>query len=66
VEKAALAGWLRERTSVSLRWLSARLEMGHYTNASRRRRQMNPGALRKFKQARTKLEILDSNIRQTK
>ena len=66
VEKAALAGWLRERTSVSLRWLSARLEMGHYTNASRRRRKMNPGALRKFKQARTKLEILDSNIRQTK
>jgi hypothetical protein len=37
--------------------------MGHCTNASRRPRKMNQGALRRFKQARTKLEILDSNIR---
>ena len=29
-EKTALAGWLRERTTVSLRWVTERLGMGHY------------------------------------
>jgi REP element-mobilizing transposase RayT len=57
-EKAALAGWLRERTTVSLRWVSQRLEMGHYSNASRGPRAMKPAVLRKFKQARSKLERL--------
>lgn len=61
VEKAALAGWLRERTTVSLRWLSARLDMGHYSNASHGPRKMNQGNLRKFRQARSKLDFLDTN-----
>jgi putative transposase len=62
-EKAALARWLRERTTVSLRWLSGRLDMGHYTNASRSPRKMNPSGLRKFKQARSKLEFLETNTK---
>ena len=60
-EKAALASWLCERTTVSLRWLSARLDMGHYTNASRAPRKMNPGNLRPFHQAGAKLQLLDKN-----
>lgn len=60
-EKAALARWLRERTTVSLHWLSARLDMGHYTNAGRGPRKMTPGGLRTFKKARAKLQLLDTN-----
>ena len=33
-EKGVLAWWLRQRTTVSLRWLSERLRMGHLTRAS--------------------------------
>ena len=34
-EKAALACWRRERMTVSLRWVSAQLTMGHSSNAGR-------------------------------
>jgi REP element-mobilizing transposase RayT len=57
--KAALAGWLRERTTVSLRWLSRRLAMGHYTNAGRGPRRMTPATLRQYRQAKAKLLRLD-------
>jgi len=60
-EKAALTCWVRERTTVSLRWLGARLQMGHYSNASGATRKMSPAALRQFRQARAKLQLLDSN-----
>jgi hypothetical protein len=33
-EKAVLAWWLRQRTTVGLRWLSDRLGMGHLTRVS--------------------------------
>ena len=33
-EKVVLAGWLRERTTVSLRWVAERLGMGHYTRVT--------------------------------
>jgi len=33
-QKLALAWWLRERTTVSLRWVSERLGMGHYTRVT--------------------------------
>jgi hypothetical protein len=52
---------LRERATVSLRWFSARLEMGHYTNASRNSRKMNPDGLHPFQQAGAKLQLLDKN-----
>jgi hypothetical protein len=44
-EKTALAWWLRERTTVSLRWVSEELGMGHYTRASQAvsRLQRKPG-----------------------
>jgi len=29
-----LAGWLRRRTTVSLRWVGERLRMGHYSRVS--------------------------------
>ena len=57
-EKAALAGWLRERSTVSLRWLSERLHMGHYSNACRGPRKMSRDAERKRTQSRAKLDRL--------
>ena len=33
-EKTALAWWLRERTTVSLRWVGQTLAMGHYTRVT--------------------------------
>jgi hypothetical protein len=57
-EKAALAQWVREPTTVSLRWVSTRLEMGHYTNAGRGPRKMSAGGVRKARKARSKLDTL--------
>ena len=57
-EKAALARWLRERTTVSLRWVSARLGMGHYSNAGRGPRKMSAGDVRKARRARSKLDAI--------
>jgi REP element-mobilizing transposase RayT len=44
-EKVALAWWLRRRTTVSLRWGSGRLGMGHYTRVTQAvgRRERRPG-----------------------
>src|ERR1700691_908680 len=33
-EKTALAWWVRERTTVSLRWVGQTLAMGHYTRVT--------------------------------
>ena len=33
-EKAVLAWWLRQRTTVTLRWMSQRLDMGHDTRVT--------------------------------
>ena len=63
IEKAALAHWLRGRTTVSLRWLSARLEMGHYTNANRGPRRMNPENLRRYQYANSKLKLLEVSLK---
>ena len=56
--KAALAAWLRERTTVSLRWLVARWDMGHYTNAGRGPRRWNAAQRRRYDQALAKLQAL--------
>ncbi|MGD0813722.1 MAG: transposase [Verrucomicrobiota bacterium] len=61
MEKAALAGWLRQRTTVSLRWVSERLGMGHYTNASCSPRRINPTGFRKLQKIRRKLDLMDAN-----
>jgi REP element-mobilizing transposase RayT len=57
-EKAALAQWLRERTTVSLRWVSERLGMGHYSNAGRGTRKMRSQDISKLRQARSKLATI--------
>jgi len=57
-EKAALAAWLRERTTVSLRWLAARMELGHYTNAGRGPRRWNAAQRRRYDEALVKHQAL--------
>jgi len=47
--------WLRAQTAVSLRWVSERLAMGHYSNAGRGPRKMRAEDRRKFQQALAKL-----------
>jgi len=53
--KVALAWWLRRRTTVSLRWVSERLSMGHYTRVTQAisRAERRPG--RKLNQIKRKL-----------
>jgi REP element-mobilizing transposase RayT len=55
-EKAALAQWLREHTTVSLRWVSERLGMGHYSNVCRSIRKMRAEDVRGVKRARSQLQ----------
>jgi hypothetical protein len=45
-EKTALAWWLRERTTVSLRWVSQALAMGHHARVTQAvsRMQRAPGS----------------------
>jgi putative transposase len=59
-EKVVTAWWLRRRTTVSLRWVSGRLGMGHYSRVTQaiRRAECRPG--RKIKQIKRKLECLKS------
>ncbi len=54
-EKVVLAWWLRRRTTVSLRWVSERLCMGHYTRVTQAvsRAERRPG--RKLNQIKRKL-----------
>jgi len=60
-EKIALAGWLRERTTASLRWIGRRLAMGHYTNVSHGERKLTKQNANRAKQCRHKLNHLRSN-----
>jgi hypothetical protein len=54
-EKVALAWWLRERTTVSLRWVSERLEMGHYSRVSQAVSRMARRPSRQLAQLKEKL-----------
>ena len=58
-EKTVLAWWLRERTTVSLHWVSQELEMGHYTRVTQAvsRLRRKPGK---------KLEKLKRQLQQMK
>ena len=62
-EKAALSQWLRERTTVSLRWVSERLGMGHYSHAGRGTRKMRAQVVRQLRQALSKLATIASDSR---
>ena len=60
-EKAALAWWLRRRTTVSLRWVGQRLGMGHYTRVTQGVRRTERSVGRKLAGLRRKLEAAGSN-----
>jgi putative transposase len=58
-EKIVLAWWLRERTTVSLRWVGQTLAMGHYTRVTQAvsRMRRKPGRkLEKMKESLLKAE----------
>jgi len=50
-----LAWWLRGRTVVTLRWVSERLKMGHYTRVTQAISRMRRRPGRKLKQMQRKL-----------
>ena len=62
-EKAALSQWLRERTTVSLRWVSERLGPGHYSNAGRGTRKMRRQDVRQLRQALARLATITGDGR---
>jgi putative transposase len=61
-EKVVLAWWLRRRTTVSLRWVSERLGMGHYTRVTQaiNRAGRRPGwKLNRIKRKLVRLETMN-------
>src|SRR5437879_4609907 len=60
-EKVALAWWLRSRTTVPLRWVAERLQMGHYTRVTQAVSRMNRRPGRKLKPLRNKLTGLSES-----
>ena len=54
-EKTALAWWLRERTTVSLQWVSQTLGMGHYTRVTQAVSRMKRKPTRKLQQLKRRL-----------
>jgi hypothetical protein len=54
-EKVALAWWLRERTTVTLRWAAERLGMGHYTRVTQAVSRMKHRPGRRLKQIQQRL-----------
>jgi hypothetical protein len=57
-EKAVLAWWLRENTTVTLRWVSHRLQMGHYTRVTQAISRVARRPNRKQKHLKQKLKWL--------
>jgi len=58
-EKTVLAGWLRQKTTVSLRWVSARLRMGHYTRVTQAVSRMRHRPGRRLRAMAAKLARLE-------
>jgi hypothetical protein len=59
-EKIALAWWLRRRTTVSLRWVSERLAMGHYTRVTKGVSRLRHKPTRTLRLLRDNLLALES------
>src|SRR5262249_32717320 len=57
-EKLVIAWWLRENTTVSLRWLSERLKMGHYTRVTQAVQRVTPAGDSGLETMRRKLLAL--------
>jgi len=60
-EKVVLAWWLRENTTVTLRWVSARLGMGHYTRVTQAISRMSRRPGRKLEKLKRQLAPLETN-----
>lgn len=58
-EKLALAWWLRQNTTVPLRWVSERLGMGHYTRVTQAISRMNRRPGRKLETLGRKLSAVE-------
>jgi hypothetical protein len=59
-EKLVLAWWLRENTTVTLRWVSERLEMGHYTRVTQAISRMSRRPGRKLEKTKRKLLAIEA------
>jgi REP element-mobilizing transposase RayT len=59
-EKVVLAWWLRERTTVSLRWVTERLDMGHYTRVTQSVSRLKRRPDRRLQQIKKLLESPDT------
>ncbi len=59
-EKLVLAWWLRENTTVTLRWVSERLEMGHYTRATQAISRMSRRPGRKLEKIKRQLLAIEA------
>ena len=57
-EKLVLAWWLRENTTVTLRWVAERLGMGHYTRVTQAISRMSRRPGRKLEKMKRKLRVL--------
>jgi REP element-mobilizing transposase RayT len=58
-EKIVLAWWLRERTAVTIRWVSEQLKMGHFTRVTQAVCRMKERPGWKLERLRKKLTHLD-------
>ncbi|HVV02349.1 MAG TPA: hypothetical protein VHH88_13355, partial [Verrucomicrobiae bacterium] len=56
-EKAVLAWWVRKQTTAPLKWVSARLQMGHYTSVTQAVARVRNKPARKTKALKRKLEL---------
>ncbi len=59
-EKLALAWWLREHTTVTLRWVAQRLGMGHYTRVTQAISRVSRRPSRELARLQRRLEALQS------
>ncbi|HEV2329613.1 MAG TPA: hypothetical protein VGY56_12605, partial [Verrucomicrobiae bacterium] len=63
-EKAVLAWWLRENTTVTARWVSERLQMGHYTRVTQAISRVSHQPNRKQKLLKRKLPDLTRQLQE--
>jgi len=59
-EKLVLAWWVRENTTVTLRWVAERLGMGHYTRVTQAISRMSRRPERKLGKMKRQLMVLAS------
>lgn len=59
-EKTVLAWWLRRRTTVTLRWVGERLDMGHYTRVTQAVSRVDRRPDHKVVELRDRLRRMDS------